>query len=205
MVHLAPMNKCLECEKNFRTSRTDAKFCSVSCRKKYHRDTKRVEPAPKVVAPSYAAFEPGKDPDLYYQGEITPEIEIVLAKIFKQYEKENKGFACQPYMRKGVRVLTLWERMKILQQIPQEYEADELNSPDTNGIEGTENTFTSLPTVGRCIKCKIKEEVVSIVYTDLDAKDHEYLVCEALGMAWAEGEIKKQGGKILTVNGKNYE
>lgn len=109
--------KCLMCPKDLTNPK--AKFCSDAHRMAYKRGAKTrtevmvpVKVNPNIINPNKKP-EQEWDPDVYYDGGITEEVLANLGEIYKKFEKENKGIICQPYMIRGERVLTAWERMKL--------------------------------------------------------------------------------------------
>jgi CRISPR/Cas system endoribonuclease Cas6 (RAMP superfamily) len=116
--------KCLECQKEFNPMRDDAKYCSTNCRKKYSRRKNKVVTLPPIavtdVTDNRTNVTDNSEGDVtdkfvskWPDYEITPEVEKKLVKIYKQFEKENKGFKCEPCIVKGKRILTEWEKMKL--------------------------------------------------------------------------------------------
>ena len=116
--------KCLYCQKEIIGKRTGAKFCSPAHKRDYHRrgiiavpqltvskgqnnrtnDTDKLNVSNENDTDNWVGL-----PDV----EITPEVEKKLGQIYKNFEKENKGFMCIPCIVRGVRVLTEWEKMKL--------------------------------------------------------------------------------------------
>ncbi len=99
-------------------SNPKAKYCNDAHRMAFKRGKTRtremnvVKVNPNIVKVNNQP-EQEWDKEIFYDGEITPEILKKLQVIYKQYEKENKGFICQPYEVRGKQVLTAWERMKL--------------------------------------------------------------------------------------------
>lgn len=122
--------KCLYCQKELIGKRAGAKFCDDKCKLKFSRHKKVVMPQVITVSPNritdtdndtlndtdnLGEYLDEKYPDI----EITPEVLGKLEKIHRAFEKENTGFKSIPYTVKGVRVLTIWEKMK-LQELDKE-------------------------------------------------------------------------------------
>ncbi len=113
--------KCLYCQKDIIGKRFGAKFCSPEHKRDYHRRGKITVPQitvsnNRIIDTDKIDTETHIDTDKwegYPDVEITPEVEKKLEAIYKQFEKENKGFKCVPYFHKGVRILTEWEKMKL--------------------------------------------------------------------------------------------
>lgn len=128
--------KCIICSQEFE-GRSDAKTCSSSCRTTYGRIKNKQVVAPKIelsvtnkcnnvtdkcdiVTDKLNVTDKNVTDNLdeysvknYPNIEITPEVEKKLVEIYLQYEKENKGFKCIPCFVRGVRILTIWEKMKL--------------------------------------------------------------------------------------------
>lgn len=176
--------KCLYCDVEL--SNPKARFCSPSHKMSFRREGMSI-PINEVEAPK-KEYGMGEDPDIYYQGEITPEVEALLAMIFSDYERDNPGFKCKPYMRRGVRILTLWERMKIKQYMDREMLEQAIDEaagtmeasvgvvPEGATATGTE--FLPEFTPGFCAKCRAKRLVKTVTYDDIDGETYTEDVCE---------------------------
>lgn len=179
--------KCLYCQKDLDNPR--AKFCDAKHKMAFRRGDRVINinevsvtndrnktsvTESSVTLPLYK-----QSPELYYQGEITPEVEKKLKLIYKQYEKENKGFKCEPYMSKGKQILTLWERSKLKQMenvVAKKSKTVSLVEYTTHIPKDSVQFFPEF-TPGYCVKCRAKKEVKIMEYDNPDTAE---VISEAL-------------------------
>lgn len=179
--------KCLYCDLELENPK--ARFCSPTHKMSFRREGKTI-PTNEIEGPK-KEYGMGEDPEIYYQDEITTDIELLLARIFEDYEADNPGFKCKPYMRRGMRILTMWERMKIKQYIDRDILEEMVGDVDgatalgkvPEIIIGSDpatgvDLFVPEFTPGFCIKCRAKRSVKTMTYDDADGNSFTEDLCK---------------------------
>ena len=175
---------CEYCGIEFEAKRNTARFCGNKCKLACRRDKVSVSNDRNKSVKDNSPNKLGLDPNLYYVGEITPEIEERLEKIYKDFNKRQvsgrltKKVQCKPYSLRGKQYLTLWERRMLngIEDETEEVEERELVFPamgfSDKNLEkriGDYFDFYNVDVVGIC-EGRVVPTVPSWIHLNKDGK-----------------------------------